>query len=111
MLLFAILTACSGQPVKDDSPASDLLALKANAERDLKPRTLPNGKLYCFEDSTTEGKQDTCTGDLEDTLFKSEQDKARGLAGIIKGIERLMLQRNPCGFFRRIFQRSECRVE
>lgn len=97
--------------MRDDSPASDLQAIQANAERDLKPRTLPNGKLYCFEDSKTEGQQDECTGDLEDTLFKSEQDKARGLAGIIKAVERLKLQRNPCGFFKRIFNRSECRVE
>ena len=68
VLIVLFLPACSGRIIKDDSPANDLLALKANAERNLRPRLLPNGKLYCVELTKTEGQQDECAGDLEDDL-------------------------------------------
>lgn len=83
------------QPARDDSPASELQALGSNAETDLAPRTLPNGLLYCFEDSETEGDQDTCTADLEDLAYGSEADKARALAAIRLGIRRLELMQRP----------------
>lgn len=111
VLILLILPACSRQLVKDDLPESDLQALRQNAEADLAPRRLPNGKMYCFELSKTEGAQDECTGDLEDTLFKSEQDKARGLAGLIKDLDRYILGRNPCGFFAKMFRRDRCQVD
>lgn len=109
VLSVLFLPACAAHTVRDGSPASDLLALKANAERNLRPRLLPNGKQYCVELATTEGQQDDCAGDLEDGFFLSEQDKARGLAGILKGIERLTLARNPCGWFGRTFK-VKCRA-
>ena len=81
------------------SPTTDLDALESNAKRDLAPRTLPNGKLYCAELAKTEKAQDSCIGDLEDTLSSSETDKAVGLANLSKGVERIRLSINPCGFF------------
>ena len=108
VLTVLFLPACSGRITKDDSPANDLLALKANAERNLRPRLLPNGELYCVELALTESQQDDCAGDLEDGFFASEQDKARGLASVVKGVERLILQRNPCGFFARLFKQERC---
>ena len=111
VLAALFLTACAGRTVKDDSPASDLLAFKANAHRTLKPRTLPNGKLYCLELAKTEEQQDDCGGDLEDTLLLSEGDKHDGLLLIDKMVERLTLARNPCGFWANLFRRDRCKVE
>lgn len=111
VLIVLFLTACAGQTVRDDSPASDLSALEANAKRHLAPRPLANGKLYCLEDSVTEGQRDECAAELEDSKFLSERDKAVGLDAIIKGIQRLRLSRNPCGFWKSMFQASQCKVE
>lgn len=63
------------------------------------PRKLPNGKLYCMEAAKSEKTQDSCGGDLEDALLGSEVDKWVGLANLSKGIERIRLSINPCGFF------------
>lgn len=81
------------------SPQTDFDALASNAKRDLAPRTLPNGKLYCMELSKSEKAQDSCGGDLEDTLLGSETDKQVGLANLLKGIERIRLSINPCRFW------------
>jgi hypothetical protein len=78
------------------SPTTDLDALESNARNDLAPRTLPNGKLYCGELAKTERAQDSCIGDLEDTLLSSETDKAVGLQNLIRGIQRIRLSINPC---------------
>src|SRR5690606_8099305 len=67
-----------------ESPVTDLDALVSNAQRDLAPRTLPNGKLYCMEESRNEKVQDECGGNLEDTLLSSEIDKAVGLANLVR---------------------------
>jgi hypothetical protein len=95
VLAALFLPACGTQPVRDDSPASDLAALKANAERHLAPRTLPNGKVYCVELAETERAQDDCALDLEDLAYLSEQDKARALVLIRQGVKRLELSRLP----------------
>lgn len=88
------------QPVRDDSPASDLTALKSSAERHLAPRRLPNGRLYCVELAETERAQDDCALDLEDLAYLSEQDKARALELIRKGVKRLELSRLPtCSWY------------
>lgn len=104
-LLLVILASClllgcahsnSGGLRANGSPTTDLDALESNARNDLAPRTLPNGKLYCMELSRTERAQDSCGGDLEDTLLSSETDKSVGLANLIRGIERIRLSLNPC---------------
>ena len=109
VLTALFLTACAGRTVKDDSPASDLDAMKSGMKRALAPRTLPNGKTYCAELAQTEKAQDDCLGDLEDGFFLSEQDKARALTLFDRFMERLKLQRNPCGFWKSLFNRQECK--
>lgn len=71
------LSACVTSPAKDDLPASDLEATKAALQRQLKPRTLPNGKLYCIEDSATQTQHDDCAEDLQELAWLSERDKKR----------------------------------
>lgn len=97
LTVLCLLAGC-GRFVKDDSPASDLDALEASVSRDLSPRTLPNGKEYCAELAVTEGQQDRCLGDLEDALFQSNRDKERGMKTLKRGLERIRLSRNPCGW-------------
>lgn len=92
-----------------ESPVTDLDALASNARRDLAPRTLPNGRLYCMEESRTEKAQDTCGGNLEDTLLESETDKKVGLENVLKGVERIKHRMRPCGFMGRLFNPTECR--
>ena len=114
-LLFVILALCllpaCAHSVKDDSPASDLDALVANAKRDLRKTTLPNGKEYCAEDAVLDEDKDKCTADLEDGLFNSNKDKALGLRNIEKGVKRIKLALNPCGFWKRLFRDQSCVVE
>lgn len=110
VLLVLFLTACGTHSVRDDSPASELDAMEANARRDLQPRLLPNGKEYCAEDAKTEKQQDNCLGDLEDVAFKSNEDKARAMSGIETAVKRMKLMRNPCGFWKGLFNRSKCNV-
>lgn len=105
------LTACAGRTAKDASPASDLHVLRVNVHRTLKPRTLPNGKLYCMELARTEEQQDDCGGELEDALLLSEEDKYLGRLLIDKFIERVELDRNPCGFWARVFRNDRCKIE
>lgn len=104
-LLLATLAAClllgcahsnSAGLHASGSPTTDLDALESNARNDLAPRTLPNGKLYCGELSRTEKAQDSCIGDLEDTVLASETDKAVGLSNLSRGIQRIRLSLNPC---------------
>ena len=93
------LTACGTHSVRDDLPASDLDALVTSVGRDLQPRLLPNGKEYCAELARTEKQKDDCTGDLEDGLYASNRDKARGMATLRVGVERIKLSRAPCRLF------------
>lgn len=104
-LLSAILASClllgcahSSNVVSSasGSPTTDWDALESNARNDLAPRTLPNGKLYCGELAKSERAQDSCIGDLEDTLLSSETDKEVGLANLRRGIQRIRLSINPC---------------
>jgi len=111
VLLAMFLSACGTQPVRDDSPESDLQTLKANVERETKHRTLPNGKEYCFEDSATEDDQDECTGDLEDTLYAANRALDRVNVLVQKAVQRLTLARNPCGRIKAFFNRSQCNVD
>lgn len=103
ILAACLLAACahSNNAVSHGSGSRqiDFDALASNAKQDLAPRTLPNGKLYCMELARTEKSQDSCGGDLEDTLLGSETDKAVGLANLLKGIERIRLSINPCRFW------------
>jgi hypothetical protein len=107
-LLFAILVPClllgcahsnNAALRGNGSPTTDLDALESNARNDLAPRKLPNGKLYCMELARTERAQDSCGGDLEDTLLASETDKAVGLSNLRRGIERIRLSLNPCRWY------------
>lgn len=93
-----------------ESTATDFDALVSNAKRDLAPRTLPNGKLYCSEEAKTQREEDDCLGDVEDTLLDSESDKAIGLANLIKAVDRIKISLFPCGVFTRIFNPSACKI-
>lgn len=110
VLIALFLSACATSPAKDDSHASDLDALLSGARNNLKPRPLPNGKYYCIEDAVTEEAKDNCSLDLEDGKWQSEQDKARALDGIERGVERLRLARNPCSLWERLTRRDRCTV-
>lgn len=111
MLLALCLSACAGPSVRGDLPESDLDALEANVKRDLKPRLLPNGKTYCAEDAKTGEEADECLGWHEDDKFLSDRDKVRASDTLSKGIQRLRLVRNPCGFWEKLFRADRCRVE
>lgn len=109
VLIVLFLPACGVRTVKDESPASDLVAMQSGMKRALAPRLLPNGKTYCLELATTQEAQDECAGDLEDGVFLAEQDKRSGLALFDKFVRRLKLQRNPCGFWARTFNNARCK--
>ena len=95
-LLVLFLPACGTLSTNVGSGVSDLDALEANVKRELAPRRLPNGEIYCGEQAATERKQDDCIGDLEDTLFMSEKDKVRALDLLTTGLERIRLRLVPC---------------
>lgn len=80
-------------------------------ERALPTRNLSNGKLYCIEDAVTQQQHDACDLDLEDNVFVREQDRIEALALLHRALRRVELARNPCGFFKRIFNRDECVVD
>lgn len=105
------LSACATTSGREGSPASDLDALEANATRDLRKTTLPNGKTYCAEDATTERAQDSCMGDLEDALFGANADKVSALENLRKGIKRIKLALDPCGWWARLTRNPRCTVE
>lgn len=73
-----------------------------------KARVLPNGRTYCVELAKTEGTQDECALDLEDAFYLSERDKARMVDLVVKGVERHRRAIQPCGWWKRTFQRSKC---
>jgi hypothetical protein len=107
-LILLSTSACVTQPVRDESPASDLHATLREMERALPKRNLANGKLYCIEDAVTQQQHDECDLDLEDNVFVREQDRIEALALLRKAVRRIELARNPCGFFKRVFNRSAC---
>lgn len=111
VLCVLFLSGCGTTSVRGDSPASDLDALVSNAKRDLRKTLLPNGKEYCAEDAVTDEQKDGCTADLEDGLFNSNKDKALGLRNLEKGVKRIKLALNPCGFWKRLFRDQNCFVE
>lgn len=108
VLIVLFLPACASLPAKDASSASDLDALLSGARKNLAPRPLPNGKYYCVEDAATESALDACANALEDGKWQSEQDKARGLDGIERGVQRLKLARNPCNWVERTLRFARC---
>lgn len=85
-VMCACLTACAASPVKDDSPASDLHALQTTMHQQLAPRTLPNGKTYCVEDSVMLDMYDDCAANLEEYAWLSEDDKRRALRTLDEAI-------------------------
>lgn len=111
VLLVLFLSGCGTHSVRGDLPESDLDVLERNVKQDLVRTRLPNGKEYCAELSVTEEDQDDCTGDLEDALFQSNQDKDRARNTLHLGIQRLKLGRNPCRWFERLFRNPRCTVE
>lgn len=111
VLLVLSLAGCGMRSAKGDLPVSDLDVLAQNVKEDLKPTVLPNGKIYCAEESITEEDKDRCTGDLEDGLFTSNKDKVRASKTLDRGIARLKLLRNPCGFWEKLFRADRCTVD
>ena len=73
--------------------------LVSSVSRDLKPRTLPNGKEYCAELAKTERAQDECLGDLEDFAYASNRDKERARQTLETGVKRIKLARDPCRWY------------
>lgn len=69
-------------------------------KKDLKTRTLPNGKEYCAELADTERKQDSCTGDLEDGFYLSNRDKERASKTLDSGIERINRATRKCPWYK-----------
>lgn len=112
MIAGCLLLGCAhsknGVSTGKNTPVTDLDALVSNAKRDLAPRYLPNGKLYCAELSKNQKAMDACTGDLEDLALNSETDKEVGLSNLMWAVERIKLRLNPCGFWKRTFKKSEC---
>lgn len=104
------LSSCAISPIRDDSPESDLDALMVTVQIETEARKLPNGKTYCLEDAMSEGARDECALDLEEALWLSNEDKARLKHFLEKSVKTLKLRRQPCGFFKRVFRPSACRV-
>lgn len=98
-LIALSLAACATPSVRDESPPSDLDALVIAVERDLQPRTLPNGKAYCAEDARTEGEQDECLADVEALNIQGNADKARARATLRSGVNRLKAARLQCSWW------------
>lgn len=94
MLLF--LQGCVTPSSKGGSHESALTALRANVNRDLQTRKLPNGKEYCAELARTQKEQDACTGDLEDGFYLSNRDKERARKILNEGINRLINVDRAC---------------
>lgn len=114
MILMFLSAGCAHSRIADSrgsaSPESDLNALASNAKRDLAPRYLPSGKVYCAEDALKQGLQDECLADQEDLSLAAETDKAVGLANVLKAVEEIKLRLNPCGWFSRVLlHRDRCR--
>lgn len=110
VLTALFLPACGTHSVRDDSPASDLDALVSSVGRDLKTRTLPNGKEYCAELARTEEQKDECTGDLEDLAFASNRDKERAMGTLRTGVSRIKLARQPCRWYQLSCKRSAAQL-
>lgn len=87
---------------------NDLKALWANAEENLAPRTLPNGKLHCAELSKTDLQRDNCLGDLEDLVTDSETDKKVALKTLRHDLTQVWTALYGCGFWRRLFRPAQC---
>lgn len=111
VLILLCLSACGTTSRRGDSPASDLDALETSVARDLRQTTLPNGKTYCGEDAVRQRAQDECVGDLEDALYNSNADKSSALITLRKGIQRIKLSLNPCGFWAQLFKKERCTVK
>lgn len=109
-VMFLFLAACGMQPVRDGSPASHLHAMLAGVKEQATHRKLPNGKTYCVEDSSDNGELVDCGSDLESALKDSNDDKDRIITITQQAVRRIELSLNPCGFWRRIFNRRECNV-
>lgn len=107
-LIACSLTACATSRVNDDAPASDLDALVMGVKAKLPARTLPNGKLYCVELSTTEQQHDTCADDLEDLAWSQHNDADITIDFVVHAVEKLKLARNPCSMFRAMIHPSKC---
>lgn len=111
VLIALCLSACATTSGRGGSPASDLDALESSVARDLRKTTLPNGKTYCAEDAVTERQKDACTGDLEDAVFNANADKASARDTLRKGIQRIKLALDPCGWWARLTRNPRCTVE
>lgn len=108
--LLLCLTACAMQPTHDASHASDLDALLSTVKSDTTPRVLPNGRTYCVELAATNDARDACAGDLEDGFYLSEQDKSRAYVDVYRAVQRLKLERDPCGWMATVTRRPRCRI-
>lgn len=80
-------------------------------QRALPARSLSNGKLYCIEDAVRQEAHDACDLELEDNVYAREQDRLEALALLYRSLRRVEIARNPCGFFKRMFNRDECVVD
>lgn len=99
-LLIATLAAClipgCAHFESADSYENGLDALVQSVQRELAPKTLPNGKIYCAELARTEREQDECLGDLEDFVYLLVRGDQRALELLTRGAARLKQARKPC---------------
>lgn len=95
------LASCSSLRKREELLASDLAAIQAIVNEELRPRLLSNGLEYCLETALTEGARDECSLELEDALWLSNKDKARTLRFINKAIERIHVDSKNCQKWRR----------
>jgi hypothetical protein len=84
-------------------------ALVANVRKTTRPTLLPNGKEYCLEDAATEEAQDICGGNLEDAVYVGNRKGEQTFKTVEDYARAEKLRRNPCGFWKRVFQPAQCR--
>lgn len=104
------LSSCATNSVREDLPASDLVAYRESVRQTAQRQKLTNGREYCAELAATDQAQDKCMGDLEDALWRANQ-RITGLDALAERfVKRMELQFDPCNIFERMFRRDRCKI-
>lgn len=108
--ILVFLTACASSPAKDARHASDLDVLVMGVEAMAQPRE-PAGDVKRAEDARTNDEAWGLLLDLEDVDWLHEYDKRRIVDFVKKATDRIKRSRQPCGWWKSLVNRSECRVD
>lgn len=108
-LMLLSLTACGNKLVRDASRGSDLDVLVMGVETMAQSRQ-PAGDIKRAEDATTTGEVWNLALDLEDANWLHDQDKARIVSFVGRAADRIKLARQPCGFWKGLWDRGDCEV-